>query len=101
MTFPRLAATFAAALTLALPAQAQDKLTLMLDWYVNPDHAPIILAQEQGFFADEGLAVEIIAPADPADESDQPRSIGNPGAPSDPADEYDQPRSSGNLGPRE
>ena len=40
MTFPRLAATFAAALTLALPAQAQDKLTLMLDWYVNPDHAP-------------------------------------------------------------
>ncbi len=67
MTFPRLAATFAAALTLALPAQAQDKLTLMLDWYVNPDHAPIILAQEQGFFADEGLAVEIIAPADPAE----------------------------------
>ena len=54
-------------LTFALPAAAQDKLTLILDWYVNPDHAPIILAQEQGFFADEGLEVEVIAPADPTE----------------------------------
>lgn len=58
----------AAALTLlAQPALAQDKLTLMLDWFVNPDHAPIVVAQEKGFFADEGLAVEVVAPADPAD----------------------------------
>ncbi|WP_313353313.1 ABC transporter substrate-binding protein [Paracoccus sp. (in: a-proteobacteria)] len=63
-----LAAAFA---TLALPAlaqdPAQDKVTLILDWFVNPDHAPIIVAQEKGFFADEGLQVEIVAPADPAD----------------------------------
>ncbi|MDO5704205.1 MAG: ABC transporter substrate-binding protein [Paracoccus sp. (in: a-proteobacteria)] len=42
-------------------------MTLILDWFVNPDHAPIILAQEKGFFADQGLTVEIIAPADPTE----------------------------------
>src|SRR5690606_32893133 len=56
-----------AALLLALPAAAQDRLTLILDWYVNPDHAPVILAQELGYFADQGLEVEIIAPADPTE----------------------------------
>ncbi|MBA4489243.1 ABC transporter substrate-binding protein [Paracoccus sp. S1E-3] len=66
MTPIRLAALLAG-LTFALPAMAQDKLTLILDWYVNPDHAPIVLAQEKGFFADQGLEVEIIAPADPAE----------------------------------
>ena len=41
MTPIRLAAVLAS-LSFALPAMAQDKLTLILDWYVNPDHAPII-----------------------------------------------------------
>ena len=59
-----LAAAFA---LLAQPALAADKLTLILDWFVNPDHSPIIVAQEKGFFKDEGLQVEIVAPADPAD----------------------------------
>ncbi len=54
-------------LLLALPAAAQDKLSIMLDWFVNPDHGPIIVAQQRGYFADAGLDVEIIAPADPAD----------------------------------
>ena len=56
-----------AALMLAAPAFAQDKMTVMLDWFVNPDHGPIIVAQEKGYFADQGLEVEVIAPADPAD----------------------------------
>src|SRR5699024_4214358 len=30
------------------------------------DHGPIIIAEEQGYFAEQGLDVEIIAPADPA-----------------------------------
>jgi putative hydroxymethylpyrimidine transport system substrate-binding protein len=51
----------------AAPARAADKLTLLLDWFVNPDHAPIIVAQQRGYFADAGLEVEIIAPADPND----------------------------------
>jgi putative hydroxymethylpyrimidine transport system substrate-binding protein len=49
------------------PALAADKLTLLLDWFVNPDHAPIIVADKRGYFAEQGLEVEIIAPADPND----------------------------------
>jgi len=50
----------------ALPAVAQDKMTLLLDWFINPDHGPIIIAEENGYFADQGLEVEVIAPADPS-----------------------------------
>lgn len=49
------------------PAAATDKITLLLDWFVNPDHGPIIIAEEKGYFKDAGLEVEVIAPADPAD----------------------------------
>ncbi|MCQ4162005.1 ABC transporter substrate-binding protein [Roseomonas sp. GC11] len=51
---------------------APAKLTLLLDWFVNPDHAPIVVAQEGGFFTRAGLAVEMIAPADP---NDPPRLV--------------------------
>jgi len=44
-----------------------QKLTVMLDWFVNPDHAPLVVAVEKGFFAAQGLDVELIAPADPND----------------------------------
>ncbi len=50
-------------------AQAQlapDKLTLLLDWFVNPDHAPIIVAQTRGLFKKHGLDVTIIEPSDPS-----------------------------------
>lgn len=60
----------AALLALALsvsPAAAQEKLTLLLDWFVNPDHAPLILAEELGIFEKHGLEVEMIEPADPND----------------------------------
>ena len=46
---------------------ANDKITLLLDWFVNPDHGPIIIAQEKGIFKDAGLQVEIIPPANPSD----------------------------------
>ena len=49
-----------------LPASAGDKLTVLLDWFVNPDHAPLIIAAEKGYFADSGLKVEMIPPADPS-----------------------------------
>lgn len=70
----RMLTTLALSLSLALPlqAQAQDKLTLMLDWFVNPDHGPIILAREKGYFAEAGLEVEIVTPADP---NDPPRMV--------------------------
>ena len=63
----RALATLALTATLALPATAQDRLTIMLDWFVNPDHAPIILAQELGYLDLAGLAVEIVTPSDPND----------------------------------
>jgi putative hydroxymethylpyrimidine transport system substrate-binding protein len=65
-TFLRLA-LLGVGLLAAGPAAAQDKLTLLLDWFVNPDHAPIIVADKRGYFAERGLDVEIIAPADPND----------------------------------
>ena len=51
----------------AAQAQAGDKLTVLLDWFVNPDHAPLIVAREKGYFAAQGLDVDLIAPADPND----------------------------------
>jgi len=52
---------------LATPASAADKVSLILDWFVNPDHAPIIVAAQKGYFTEAGLDVEIIPPADPSD----------------------------------
>ena len=61
-----------AALLLALlagpaPAQSPQRMTLLLDWFVNPDHGPLLVAQELGYFREAGLAVEMVAPADPND----------------------------------
>ena len=54
-------------ISISSSALANQKVTLLLDWFVNPDHGPIIIAKEKGFFSDRGLEVDIIAPADPAD----------------------------------
>ncbi|GAB3454479.1 ABC transporter substrate-binding protein [Insolitispirillum peregrinum] len=48
-------------------AAPAEKVTIMLDWFVNPDHAPLVIAKAKGFFADEGLDVDLQAPADPND----------------------------------
>ncbi len=49
------------------PKADMQKLTVMLDWFVNPDHAALVVAQEKGFFAAQGLNVELQTPADPND----------------------------------
>ena len=68
MTKRLLAFAFALACLAVLGrAEAADRLTLFLDWHVNPDHAPLFVAKEKGFFADAGLEVEFIEPADPND----------------------------------
>ncbi len=54
-----------ALVSLALPAAAQDKVRLLLDWFVNPDHAALVIAKQRGIFTKHGLDVELIAPADP------------------------------------
>ena len=48
-------------------AWGADKLTVLLDWFINPDHAPLFVAQERGYFRDRGLEVEFIAPSNPND----------------------------------
>lgn len=57
----------AATLVTAGTAQATEKLTVLLDWFMNPDHATLVVARDLGFFKDEGLEVELIAPANPDD----------------------------------
>ncbi|WP_327795907.1 ABC transporter substrate-binding protein [Ensifer adhaerens] len=47
-------------------ATAAEKLTVMLEWFVNPDHAPIVVAKELGLFEKVGLDVELVPPADPS-----------------------------------
>ena len=48
-------------------AVAQQKLTVILDWFLNPDHATLVVADELGFFKEFGLEVALIEPADPND----------------------------------
>jgi putative hydroxymethylpyrimidine transport system substrate-binding protein len=43
-----------------------EKLSLDLDFYPNPDHAGIYMAQEEKFFEEAGLDVSISAPTDPS-----------------------------------
>lgn len=50
----------------AAAAQAAE-LKVMLDWFINPDHGPLYVAQERGYFADAGLEVTLQPPADPND----------------------------------
>ncbi|MGQ7847232.1 ABC transporter substrate-binding protein [Granulosicoccus sp. 3-233] len=45
---------------------AADPVTVLLDWFINPDHAQLIIAQQKGFFDEQGLSVELIEPADPS-----------------------------------
>ncbi|MCX8103314.1 MAG: ABC transporter substrate-binding protein [Candidatus Bipolaricaulota bacterium] len=49
----------------------RERVSLMLEFFANPTHAPIFVAKQKGFFAQEGLDVEILAPPDPS----QPPSL--------------------------
>lgn len=62
----RLLPALAALVLATAPAAAADKLTVLLDWFVNPDHAPLVVAAEKGLFAAHGLDVDLVAPADPS-----------------------------------
>ena len=54
-------------LTSILANAKTDKITIGLDWFINPDHAPLIIAEQRGYFKELGLDVEMIEPADPND----------------------------------
>lgn len=46
---------------------AVHKLTIMLDWYPNAVHSFLYAAEAEGYFAEEGLEVDIQMPADTND----------------------------------
>lgn len=46
---------------------ASEPIKVILDWYINPDHAPLFVAKEQGYFKKAGLTVQFIQPSDTAD----------------------------------
>ncbi|MDD9908895.1 MAG: ABC transporter substrate-binding protein [Ahrensia sp.] len=65
----RIGALFATCLLIclaSLPVRGAEKLTVYLDWFVNPDHAPLVIAETRGYFAEAGLEVEIVPPSDPS-----------------------------------
>ncbi len=45
--------------------QGMTQVTVALDWYPNANHAGLFLAEGRGYFAAEGLDVELYTPADP------------------------------------
>lgn len=53
-------------MVLAGSAHSAEKLTVLLDWFTNPDHAQLVLAAELGYFEEAGLEVEMIEPTDPS-----------------------------------
>jgi len=74
---PRLAALAVAILALCLAiaacgeksedeSGATQSLSLALDFYPNPDHAGIYMAEKLGYFEEAGLDVAIETPADPS-----------------------------------
>ncbi|MDO4807725.1 MAG: ABC transporter substrate-binding protein, partial [Coriobacteriales bacterium] len=50
-------------------AKDLTKLTFCLDWAPNTNHTGIYVAEAKGFFADEGLAVKIVQPAEDGAEA--------------------------------
>lgn len=42
-------------------------LRVLLDFYPNPNHVPLYVAQALGFFASAGVEVDLVPPADPSD----------------------------------
>ena len=43
-----------------------EAFSVALDWYPNPDHAGLLVAQDAGYFQDAGLDVSLDAPSDPS-----------------------------------
>ncbi|MGF1725375.1 ABC transporter substrate-binding protein [Photobacterium nomapromontoriensis] len=66
MSVNALVTTDAMAATETKTAPETKTLTLMLDWFVNPNHGPIVIAEQRGYFKEHGLDVEIQEPADPS-----------------------------------
>jgi putative hydroxymethylpyrimidine transport system substrate-binding protein len=55
-------------LTLGLAFQvAAVPIRVSLDYFANPNHIPLYVALDQGFFDEEGIDIDIFVPANPSD----------------------------------
>lgn len=60
----------AAAVALAaLPAAAQDKMQLQLNWFQLADHSPIYLALKRGYYKEEGIELTVLRGSGSADSA--------------------------------
>lgn len=59
-TAPVVAVVLVSGLAVAAP------LRLVLDFYPNPNHVPLVVAQERGLFREAGVEVELVVPSDPS-----------------------------------
>lgn len=51
-------------------AARRPLVTLALEWFLNPDHLPIVTAKERGFFREEGFDLSILVPTVPEESLD-------------------------------
>ena len=58
-----------ALLACALPVQAQDKVTLQLNWFQLADHSPIYLALKKGYYKEENIDLTVLRGAGSADSA--------------------------------
>jgi NitT/TauT family transport system substrate-binding protein len=59
MKLARIAAVALAALAIAAPAGAQDKVSLRLNWYLGGLHVPFYYGKDKGYYAAEGIDLTI------------------------------------------
>ena len=50
--------------SLAAVQATPTTIRLGLEWFLNPDHLPLVVALHEGYFADAGLDVQLVEPAD-------------------------------------
>ena len=65
-TYFQILATTLSLLTNSMGHAAKDQITVLLDWFINPDHAPLVVAEQTGLFDKAGLNVILVEPADPS-----------------------------------
>ena len=50
-----------------------EKLTIGLEWFLNPDHMPLIIGMKKGWFKAEGLEITMVEPEEHFDAIDEMR----------------------------
>lgn len=48
-------------------SELKSRVSLLLNWYANPYHTPILVAQKLGFYLQEDIKLAILEPSDPSD----------------------------------